>query len=440
MIVLFAALLLFFSLTGAGAAFDQTGWSWERPIEVQGAPGFLRLPIPPEVFDESKATLDDLRVLDDGNALVPHVIHWGRVREVQELEWRPARLLNPTYLPARYARVMVDFGQMVEKNRVIVSLSGENYRRRALLEGSNDSRNWEVVAEDLWLFEVSFQGQHFKVDTLKFPPNNFRYLRLTVYNMTDDPRRLNVEAVKAAFSRVEGDKELVPVSVKSMTVSLDEKTNQSTVEMDLGFRNLPLVSLHLVVGTPYFYRGYELLGRNQAVEKVPRKTETGWDTVERKVPWASIQRGVVYRTKHREKATESLVVESIHAPYRYLQFRIFNGDNPPIRLDGVTLFRRDTSLVFEASPGRTCRLIGGNARAGAASYDLARAIQGVDQLKVPAVGLGPLLSMKQKEQLRPWTERHGAIIWAVLILAVIVMLLLIIRGLKNLRAGPQNSP
>jgi hypothetical protein len=437
MTILFAAALLFLSVTGASAAFDQTGWTWERPVEVQGAPGFVRLPIPPEVFDESKATLDDLRVLDDNNALVPHVFHWGRVHEVQELEWRSARLLNPTYLPGRYARVILDFGQIVEKNRVMVSLSGENYRRRALLEGSNDSRSWEVVAEDLWLFEVSFQGQHFKVDALKFPPNNFRYLRLTVYNMSDDPRRITIESVKAAFSRLEGDKELVPVPVKSMTVSQDDTVNQSRVELDLGFRNLPVVSLHLVVGSPYFYRAYELVGRNQAVEKVPRKTETGWDTVQRKVPWASVQRGVVYRTKHREKVAESLIVESFHAPYRFLQLRIFNGDNPPIQLDGVTLFRRDTSLVFEASPGRTYRLIGGNAKARAASYDLARAIHGVDELKVPAVRLGPSLPMKQTEPLRPWSERHGAIIWVALILAVMVMLLLIVRSLKSLRATRQ---
>ena len=301
MTVLFAAILLFFSAIGASASFDPAGWTWQRPIEVQGVSGFVRLPILPEVFDESQSTLDDLRLLDDGHTLVPHVIHWGRVREVQELAWQPARLLNQTYLPGRYARVMVDFGQIVEKNRVMVTLSGENYRRRALLEGSNDSNSWEVVAEDLWFFEVSFQGQHFKVDSLKFPPNNFRYLRLTVFNMPDDPRRITIESVKGVFSRIEGDKELVPVPVKSMTVSQDEEINQSRFGLDLGFRNLPVVSLHLVVESPYFYRGYELLGRNQAVEKVPRKSETGWDTVERKVPWVSIQRGVVYRTQYREK-------------------------------------------------------------------------------------------------------------------------------------------
>ncbi len=435
MTVLLAAVFFLFSATGAGAAFDPAGWTWERPIEVQGASGFVRLPILHEVFDESQQTLDDLRVMNDAHILVPHVIHWGRVREVQEVTWQPARLLNPTYVPGRHARIVMDFGQAVEKNRLMVSASGENYRRRATLEGGNDGVNWEVVAEDLWLFAVSFQGQHFKVDVLKFPPNDFRYLRLTVFNMADDPRRITIESVKAAFSRMEGDKELVSVPVKNFSVSLDDRIKQSTVDLDLGFRNLPIVSLHFVVGSPYFYRGYELLGRNQAMEKVPRKTETGWDTVERKVPWGPIQRGIVYRTQHRNKITQSLAVESIHAPYRYLQLRIFNGDNPPLQLDGVTVLRRDTSLVFEVAPQRTYRLIGGNAKAKAASYDLARAVQGVDDLKVPAAGLGPSLPIKSKEQLPPWSERHSIVIWVILILAVSVMLLLIIRSLGKVRDG-----
>ena len=435
MITLLVTLILFFSAPGADAAFDHADWTWQRSVETQAASGFVRLPIPPEVFDESQATLDDLRVLDDNHSLVPHVIHWGRVREVQEMEWQSARLLNQTYMPGKYARVTMGFGQTVEKNRILVNLSGENYRRRALLEGSDDSRAWDVVAEDLWLFEISFQGQHFKVDTLKFPANSQRYLRLTVYNMADDPRRISVETVKAAFSRTGGEKELVPVPVKNISISLEEKLKHSIFDIDLGFRNLPITGLNFAIGTPYFYRGYELLGRNQAMEKISRKTETGWDKVERKVPWAFIHRGVIYRTQYQKKVGESLTVEGIQAPYRYLQVRIFNGDNPPLRLDGVTVFRRETSLVFQTATGRTYNLIGGNPKARAASYDLAKAVQGIGELKVPIVALGPSSSIKvQRDQLGPWTERHGAIIWAALTLAVISILLLIIRSLKTLRA------
>jgi hypothetical protein len=432
-----ALMVLLVTCAGADAAFDRSGWTWQRSVELPDISGFVRLPIPPEVFDETQPTLNDLRIVDDGGVLVPHVIHWGRVREVRTVEWRPARLLNQTYAPGRYGRVVADFGEPAEKNQIKVNLSGNNYRRRVLLEGSDNGRNWEVVAQGLWLIDVSLQGQTFRVDTLKFPVNNFRYLRLTVYNIFDDVRRFAVQTFDGAIQRAEGEKELVQVAAKGMTTSLDEKNKQSIIELDLGVRNLPVVILRCTISTPYFHRAYELLGRNTAREKQLRKTETGWDTVERDVPWTSISRGVLYRIKYQTRTEQSLGVEAVSAPYRYLKLRIFNADNPPLEVKGLTVFRRDTSLVFEAASGRTYTLIGGNPAAHAPSYDLAKAVEGVDDFQMPSAALGALRPVDVKKDMPPWSERHSALIWTVLVAAVGVVLVLIVRNMKHLRAPRQ---
>jgi hypothetical protein len=429
--------LILATATAASAAFDHSGWGWQRPIALGRNSGFVRLAITPEIFDQSQPGLNDLRVLDSSNSLVPHVVHWGRLGELRRLEWLPARLLNKTFLPEDFSRVTIDFQEMTEKNRIRVALSGENYRRRALLEGSNDSKTWGVVAEDLWLFHVSLQGQKFKLDTLKFPTNNFRYLRLTVYNMSDDPRRINIQSVKSAFYRSESKNELLPVPVVSIQTSADKRKKQSIFDLDLGFRNQPIVVVKCQINTPYFYRGYELLGRNQAVEKVRSKTESGWKTVERKVPWKSVNRGILHRSRYRRKINESVEIESINAPYRYLQLRVFNGDNPPLQLGGVSVFRRDTSLVFRARAGQTYRLIGGNSEARAADYDLAKAVRGVDEFSSPVVHPGPSSVLAAKKEMVPWSERHSVAILLVLIFAVGVMLRFIVKNLRGLPGKKQ---
>jgi hypothetical protein len=406
-------------------------------MDVQSLSGFVSLPIPPEVFDESQPSLNDLRVVDENNSLVPHVIHWGRIRETRQQDWRSVRLVNTTFAPGKHSRVTVDFGEMVEKNLIQVSLSGQNYRRRALLEGSNESKGWEVVAEDLWLFDVSMEDQNFKVDTLKFPANNFRYLRLTVYNMTDDPRRITIETVKGAFQRIEKEKELLPVPVKQMTTSHREDKKQTNIELDLGFRHLPVVSLQFEIATPYFYRGYELHGRNEIKEKVPRKTETGSDIVEREVPWSFVHRGVLYRTQHKNKTTESLKVENLIAPYRYLKLRILNGDNRPLQIDRVFVYRRETRLVFQPQTGKRHMLLGGNPKVGGPDYDLSRAVKGLDELKLPVISLGPPTRIARKEPLAPWSERYSVVIWVVLIIAVGVMVGLIVKNLRKITPSPQ---
>jgi hypothetical protein len=275
-------------------------------------------------------------------------------------------------------------------------------------------------------------GQNFKVDAIQFPTNSFRYLRLTVYNMTDDPRRIAIETVRSAFLRNEMGKELAAVPVKQMAVSQDDKNNQTLLDLDVGFRNLPVVNLQFEISTPYFYRGYELVGRNEAKEKVPRKTETRWETMEQDVPWTSVQRGVLYRIQHKQKISESIKVEGNQIPYRYLRLRIFNGDNPPLKLDGVSVFWRETSLVFQAEAGRRYRLIGGNPKVTEANYDLGRSVQGIDDLRPPAVNLGPVIAVPHREQLPPWTERHSTFLWIILVLAVGTMLILIVRNLKKL--------
>jgi hypothetical protein len=418
--------------TSAEAALDLTGWSWQRSIDVRTSPGFVRLVMTPEIFNESQRSLGDLRVTDESNRLVPHVLHWGRVKETRSIEERPARLLNAAFVPGKYATVTADFGERTEKNHIRVGLSGQNYRRRALLEGSNEGQPWEVMAEDVWLFDVTLPGQNFKVDTIPFPTNNFRYLRLTVYNMADDPRRIAIETVRSAFLRTEMEKELAAVPVKQMAVSQDDKNIQTLLDLDVGFRNLPVVSLQFEISTPYFYRGYELVGRNEAREKVPRKTEMRWETMEQDVPWMSVQRGVLYRIQHKQKISESIKVEGNQILYRHLQLRIFNGDNPPLKLDGVSVYWRETSLVFHAEAGQRYRLIGGNPKVTEANYDLSRSVQGIDDLKPPAVSLGPVTAIPRKEQLPPWTERHSTLLWIILVLAVGTMLILIVRNLRKL--------
>jgi hypothetical protein len=147
----------------------------------------------------------------------------------------------------------------------------------------------------------------------------------------------------------------------------------------------------------------------------------------------------LYRIQHKQKISQSLKVEGISAPYRYLQLRIFNGDNPPLKLDGVSMYRRDTSLVFQAQSGQVYTLIGGNPKAREANYDLAKSIQGIDDLTLSLVSLGPPSAIPHKEQILPWTERHSTLLWIVLGLAVAMMLILIVRNLRKLPSSQERS-
>jgi hypothetical protein len=97
------------------------------------------------------------------------------------------------------------------------------------------------------------------------------------------------------------------------------------------------------------------------------------------------------------------------------------------------VYRRETSLVFQAEPQQNYTLIGGNAKVGLPDYDLAKAVRGVDEFKLPVVHSGPagLLGPPAGKTL-PWSERHAGMILIILAAAVGVMLVFIIKNLKGL--------
>jgi len=430
--------LMFIALVGltvsAWAAFDTADWTWQRPIESDlDAAGFVRVVLDLETMDASQPSLNDLRLLDGTGELVPHVVHRGRAAEQRRSQLRDVRLLNRTFQPGQYERVILDFGEPTEKNRIELDVSGANYRRRVSIEGGSDAETWEPVIENGWIFDVSMPEREFRANTVDFPRNNFRYLRVTVYHMPEDPERITIRGVKAARYEEVGDKELVTVPVRTMTETFDDEKKQTIYDLDLGFRNVPVAELTVEIDEPYYHRGYELYGRNAATEKIERKTETGWDTTERDVPWKRVARGVLYRVHDDEKVSESNSVEELNAPYRYLQMRVFERDNPPLAINGFTVQRRDMSLVFDYEPGEVYTLIGGNRKARAAQYDLTRAVSQVDELKLPTASLGPTVALEHELDLAPWSERHGTVLLCLIAGGTLVMLYVVLKNIRQFK-------
>ncbi|MCH7959845.1 MAG: DUF3999 family protein [Candidatus Hydrogenedentes bacterium] len=415
--------------------FDARDWAWTAPVEQSDAEGeFLRLTITPDIMDKSHSSLRDLRVLDHAGKLVPHVLHFDRTEA--ELAWGSTTLMNRTFRIGNFDRTVIHFPDRTQRNRIRVGLSGDNYRRYALLEGSEDKSNWAAVAST-WMFKVPNDGEIFETDIFRFPTNDFPYLRLTVLNMEDETRRIHIRSVKYAHYK-QAEIETTSVTLTATFVEPDDterEKNATILVIDLGYNNLPLEELRLEITNPYFYRPFDLSGRRAETETIQRKSETGWDDIERDIPWSHLRRGVFYRIQKDGEMEEQLAVEKIRTPYRYLRLRIFNGDDAPLKLDAAAVVaqrRALGSLVFAHAHGETYSLIFGNEKASAPKYDLARAIEGVDEIDVPTVGLGAVNALIFEPEAPAWSTQYAWVIWVVLIVAVVLMVGLIGRNMSNL--------
>ncbi len=423
----------------ASAAFNPAEWAWQCPAPTEGvAPGFIRLSLTPAVLDRSLPTRGDLRLIDGAQRLVPYVLDWVDTGPETRIEWRDVRLIGRTFEVGAYIRVVLDFGKAVEKNRVRLDLSEDDYCRRVMLDASPDNQTWETVLEEAWVCHVRQAATDFELDTVAFPVNTFRYLRLTVFTMPSDPPRIDVRRVQAALTRTRPAPDLLPVSLNAWTVTHDAERSQTVHVLDLGFRHLSIARIDLPVEDAYFYRGWELRGRNAATKRAPGYAEHG--TVTREEPWRLIRRGVMYRIQDKGKVRESDPIEHLHAPYRYLELRIVDGDNPPLTLrQPIAVYRRDVGLVFDCDPAQTYTLCFGNPKAGTVHFDLAQAVRGLEEEALPRLVAGEVVPLAGEGPEQPWTERHPVLIWAALLVAVAAIVVLIGLNLKRLQPNPPST-
>jgi len=420
-----------------GAEGSSEGPRWRCPVRTAGQ-GFARMEVTPEIFDGSRSSLEDLRLTGAGGRPVPYRLRWVPSPGPVRIAWEPVRLINRTYDPGRSASIVLDFGGPREKNRLRVRLSGENFRRRVRVEGSQDSASWERLEENGWLIEVRTGESRFSADQLQLSPNNFRYLRLTVFHMEDDPPRVEIESVEAAAAAEEAPLVEAPAEVRPARPEGEAK--RTVVDLDLRYRNLPVAELALDATDPYFHRGYELLGRNAEREVVERRTETGFDRVEREVPWQPLARGVVHRVRSAEGGVrERLRTERFEGGFRYLRLRIHDGDSPPLSIRGVTAWRRRAFLVFDDRGGREFVLTGGDPRAEAPQYDLGRAVEALDRDDLPPAEAGRVEPLGDVAEAVPWTERHSGLILLALTVLALGVGAAVWRGLRAAGGGPPSG-
>ncbi|MGH6629911.1 MAG: hypothetical protein ACREB3_09295, partial [Burkholderiales bacterium] len=139
------------------------------------------------------------------------------------------------------------------------------------------------------------------------------------------------------------------------------------------------------------------------------------------------------RMKRAGRAVESeelaLALGGVHAP-RY-KLTVENGDDPPLHIVGVQVFSVERRLYFDPRGNSTLRLYYGDDRLAAPLYDYAKLFQEPED--VPRAELGPGAhnsAYTGRPDERPWTEKHPAVLWTAMILAVAGLAAVALRGLK----------
>jgi hypothetical protein len=396
-----------------GAADPPVPPEFERPIETT-APGLVAVVLDRHVYEAARADLGDLRILDSGGDDVPYVLDRGRGEDRPEV--RP-RMRNRGHHRDRSATVVLDFGARFAKDRIALGLSGDNFRRRVQVEGSDDGESWTVLVEEAWVFAVPGPPPA-RYETVPLPRNDFPLLRVTVYPGQREGLRLEILEARVPAGVPRGSRETT-VS-PGWSRAAEARPGETWLTLDLGARHQPFEAVVLDVADERFFREVRTEIRRD-VGGIPRDG-TGWPPL-----WDPLGRDVIFRL---ESGGEERVKTHIDARGRSrgLRVRVLNGDDRPLAFESVSVRVPVERVIFGAEPGGAYRLVYGSADLTAPEYDLARTLDEDPEVTVARLG-SPVRSRVEADVL-PWSERHPALLWAGLLIVVAGLAFVTWRALR----------
>ncbi len=448
-----------YASSGLCQELNVSEWSFKAPIDLKAWPGegLVECPLPPEVSDRCKPDLSDLRVVSDAGQTAGYAVRLGRELETKSRKefHLKGRLYNRSHVRGRESTVTVDFGERVLKNRLKIVTAGTNFRRKTRIEGSDDSEKWMVIREGAFLFRVDPGADKvpaYSKNSVSVADNDQRYLRITVFNAEDDKDVVEITDVAAvkegkppASEGPPAGTTVIPAAstevvhrkgatLRGVSSETDERKRVTDIILDLGFRNMLLYGVKLEVEDRKFFRPVQVSGRDEKTRVIRRPVEDSpahEKTVE--VPWRPMFADAVYRYSSGQDVDQSLDLALNGASARHLRITIENGDDPPLNVKAVTVYRVIRYVQFV--PGQTVSyaLIFGNPKAVRPVYDIGHYMGSLRKEGVTLARLGevtPNPAHRPAEKVIPWSERHKEIIWIALLAMGAVLLLLVYRLVK----------
>lgn len=394
-------------------------FKYQRPVQPAQA-GQQYIAVDESIWQHARRDIGDLRLYNGANE-VPYSLVVERGGAEQEEK------ALPIFQQARVAgktQFMIDMRDLAEYDHVALKLSTQNFVAHAQAEGQDDlhGKQWAGLGDSI-LYDLS--REHLGSNTtLRLPRASYKYLRVTI----DGP--VKPDEVIGAMSELRQERKPVWRTVGSQPAT--GSTNGSQMRWEKGKLqpqegkdtlltfNLPQgvaaekLSFDIDAAQGNFWRRVEILNdRGQLMGS------------------GEIERIHMQRAGQKIDSDEHEVSFSARGS-KTLAAIIYNGDDPPLKLNGAHLEQEERRLYFDAPSGATLMLYYGDEKLNAPVYDYARFFQA--QPSAIAAQLGPEqenASYSERPDERPWSERHPAVLWAAILAAVLVLGALALRSMRS---------
>jgi hypothetical protein len=360
-----------------------------------------------EIWTHTRPDLADIR-LYDGKTQVPYILRQQRAR-VSNVE-QSAKLLNLGKV-VDHTEFDLEVSDVPEYDRIRLHLDAKNFIVTGLVYGMNapGDRSKTLLGSST-LYDLSRENLGSN-SLLKVPTSSFHYLHI----------QLGVgilpEQVTAAGVLNLQEKKANWVSAGECRTA-GQETKRTILDCDVP-EQVPLDRILFDVPA------------NQVNFRRPVRVTNS--------KGLQIASGDISRVRMTQEGTtvdsESLAVEITNSHTQHFTVTIDNGDDPPLMLNAVQPLSIERRIYFDPGGKSSLKLYYGDEKLEPPVYDYAQFFQedpNAAQAQLGSGILNPAYTGRPDE--RPWSERHKAVLWIAMLLAIALLSGLALRGLWTERS------
>jgi hypothetical protein len=363
------------------------------------------LVIDASMWNHARPDLADLRLYDAANQVPYQLMSEAAATSTQEIE---AKILNLVQR-GDHAEFDLDVAPVTEYNRIRLTLDRKNFLatasvagRDALLGGS--SAPWPSPST---LFDFSHENLGSN-STITLPIWSFRFVHVRL------SAGIFPKEVTGATVAYREEKKALWTDAGSCRVSGEQK--RSTVISCEVPPAIPIdrIQFDVPAARVNFRRAVRVAGEKET----------------------QIASGSISRIRMNRGGTtvvsEDLVVSVFDDHSGQLTITVDNGDDQPLAFDRIQAQSVERRLYFEPQGKTSLELYYGDQKLTPPVYDYAKFFREAPNASKAQLAPETLnAAYAGRPDDRPWSERHKGILWAAMLLAVAVLAMLAIRGLRT---------
>ena len=365
-----------------------------------------------DVWKFSRPDLADIR-LYDGDSQIPYAL--VKQSGGSSTDETSAKVLNLGSV-AGHTEFDLDVSALAEYDQVRLQLGAKNFINHAQVEGRkalSDRSGVNLGSSTLYDFTAEGLGSN---SNLKFAAASFPYLhvRLAPGIRPDQVKGTylsNFSETKAAWSEA------------GQCAPAAGLAKQSTFDCTVG-DGMPLERIAFEVPSA---KGSGVPGGDRNFSRTVIVTDEKGSEIQS----GSISRVFVKRGGETV-SNEDLAIDVYPRVAKKVHVIVENGDDAPLTISRIQLLSVQRRICFDPRGKSALRLYYGDTKLDAPSYDYQKFFQ-----TSPDAAMAQLGSPEANAQFtgrpddRPWSERHGWVLWAAMLVAVAMLGGLALRGLKS---------